>query len=93
MLQLSKMLEKSDQVKRYGSKEESGGWKVVYCLKGVEESANNVFPELLAKLEKAKSSKQIDKALFDIEKELKHLVDHIADSHFFSHLVDSSDRK
>ena len=86
---LSKNLDKSEQVKAFDDKSEKEAATLAHAILDMEESFKSIItkiPELESPLA---TEEGINETLMDIQTKLEHVVYHIYDTKFYRHLIEN----
>jgi len=94
MRHLMSLFLRSKRVRQLGMEhedpsEEAEAGALAHALLDIEESTHRIYDELLPQITRGQPrGKTIEKCLFDIAEELRHVMYHIRDPLFFRHVRD-----
>lgn len=84
---IKEILNQSDKVKSYDSKEETESDILAHSLLDIEESCNKITNVLLPKLHDSNiNQNDIDDILLDLGEELKHIIYHAKTPKYYAYL-------
>ena len=83
---LAEKLNKFDSIKKFDSEGEPEAYRLVHSLSDLEASFQRISDDFIPSLLVSDNEDDCYEALLDIADELRHVLYHIQDPNFFSHL-------